>query len=127
VIDEGDFRMSDEKAEVVKRAEGAQGRALAEDDLRVPRKVIQRSLERRRELLSMNFEPAGTEGAEVDIAWQCGDVWEEGVKLAVTEPTTRTLRPMPCGTSPSLQICFYNDTTDGGDRNFYVRADPSWQ
>jgi len=43
-------------------ARNRQGRALAEDDLRVPRKVIQRSLERRRELLSMTFEPAGTEG-----------------------------------------------------------------
>jgi hypothetical protein len=77
--------------------------------------------------LRLDADNPGAEGAQVNIAWQCGDVWEEGVKLAVTEPTTRTLRPMPCGTSPSLQICFYNDTTDGGDRNFYVRADPSWQ
>ena len=44
-------------------ARNRQGRALAEDDLRVPRKVIQRSLERRRELLSMTFDPAGAEGA----------------------------------------------------------------
>jgi hypothetical protein len=77
--------------------------------------------------LRLDADNPGAEGAQVDIAWQCGDAWEAGVELAVKEPTTRTLRPMPCGTAPSLQICFYNDTTDGGDRNFYVRADPAWQ
>jgi arabinofuranosyltransferase len=77
--------------------------------------------------LRLDADNPGREGALVDIAWQCGDVWESGVKLAVVEPTTRTLRPMRCGTTPSLQICYLNDTTDGGDRNFFVRADPAWQ
>jgi phosphoserine phosphatase RsbU/P len=35
------------------------GQALAESDLRVPRRVIRRALEQRRELLSMNFDPQG--------------------------------------------------------------------
>lgn len=37
------------------------GHKLHENDLRVPRGVIRRALERRRELLHMNFEPAGNE------------------------------------------------------------------
>lgn len=36
------------------------GRPLAETDLRVPRRVIRRALEQRRELLSMNFDPQVT-------------------------------------------------------------------
>ncbi len=36
------------------------GRPLAESDLRVPRRVIRRALEQRRELLSMNFDPQAT-------------------------------------------------------------------
>lgn len=36
------------------------GRPLAESDLRVPRRVIGRALEQRRELLSMNFDPQAT-------------------------------------------------------------------
>lgn len=36
------------------------GRPLAESDLRVPRHVIRRALEQRRELLSMNFDPQAT-------------------------------------------------------------------
>jgi phosphoserine phosphatase RsbU/P len=35
------------------------GRPLSAADLRVPRDVIQRALQQRRELLSMNFDPAG--------------------------------------------------------------------
>jgi hypothetical protein len=77
--------------------------------------------------LRLDADNPGTDGALVDIAWQCGDKWEAGVKLAVVEPTTRMLRPMRCSTSPSLQICFFNDSVEGGDRNFYVRADPAWQ
>ena len=37
-----------------------QGHKLREDDLRVPRAVIHRALQHRRELLSMNFDPLGT-------------------------------------------------------------------
>jgi len=36
------------------------GATLPESDLRVPRRVITRALEQRRELLSMNFDPQGT-------------------------------------------------------------------
>jgi len=39
------------------------GRHLPESDLRVPREVIRRALEHRRDLLSMNFDPLGTRGA----------------------------------------------------------------
>jgi serine phosphatase RsbU (regulator of sigma subunit) len=38
------------------------GRHLQETDLRVPREVIRRALEHRRDLLSMNFDPIGTAG-----------------------------------------------------------------
>jgi serine phosphatase RsbU (regulator of sigma subunit) len=45
----------------VRVARHRKGHKLGEDDLRVPRRVIHRALERRRELLSMNFEPASSE------------------------------------------------------------------
>ncbi len=38
------------------------GRHLQESDLRVPREVLRRALEHRRDLLSMNFDPIGTAG-----------------------------------------------------------------
>jgi sigma-B regulation protein RsbU (phosphoserine phosphatase) len=41
-------------------ARNRSGATLAESDLRVPRRVIKRALEERRELLSMNFDPQGT-------------------------------------------------------------------
>jgi len=41
-------------------ARDAHGKPLAETDLRVPRRVIHRALQHRRELLSMNFDPLGT-------------------------------------------------------------------
>jgi phosphoserine phosphatase RsbU/P len=40
-------------------ARNNQGRKLAESELRVPRDVIHRALQHRRELLSMNFDPLG--------------------------------------------------------------------
>ena len=40
-------------------ARNRRGHNLRETDLRVPREVIRRALENRRELLSMNFEPLG--------------------------------------------------------------------
>ncbi|HEV3330195.1 MAG TPA: SpoIIE family protein phosphatase [Bryobacteraceae bacterium] len=39
------------------------GRHLLESDLRVPREVIRRALEHRRDLLSMNFDPIGGSGS----------------------------------------------------------------
>src|ERR1039457_5002082 len=42
-------------------ARNRRGQNLRETDLRVPREVIRRALEQRRELLSMNFEPLGEE------------------------------------------------------------------
>src|ERR1035438_7424358 len=42
-------------------ARNRRGQNLKETDLRVPREVIRRALEQRRELLSMNFEPLGAE------------------------------------------------------------------
>src|ERR1035437_5459715 len=42
-------------------ARNRRGQNLRETDLRVPREVIRRALEHRRELLSMNFEPLGAE------------------------------------------------------------------
>ena len=44
----------------MKVARDRRGKPLAESDLRVPRRVIHRALQRRRELLSMNFDSAGT-------------------------------------------------------------------
>ena len=41
-------------------ARNRQGATLPESDLRVPRRVIKRALEQRRDLLSMNFDPQGT-------------------------------------------------------------------
>jgi serine phosphatase RsbU (regulator of sigma subunit) len=41
-------------------ARNRQGATLSADDLRVPRRVIKRALEQRRDLLSMNFDPQGT-------------------------------------------------------------------
>ena len=44
----------------MKVARDQAGKPLAESDLRVPRRVIRRALEQRRELLSMNFDPQAT-------------------------------------------------------------------
>jgi phosphoserine phosphatase RsbU/P len=43
----------------IRVARNNQGRKLAETELRVPREVIHRALQHRRDLLSMNFEPLG--------------------------------------------------------------------
>ena len=51
---------ADAKAELETRvARNRRGQNLQESDLRVPREVIRRALEKRRELLSMNFAPLG--------------------------------------------------------------------
>src|SRR5690242_1219149 len=54
----------------VRVARDNRGRPLAESDLRVPRRVMKRALEHRRELLSMNFDPleAGEAGLEHSVA-----------------------------------------------------------
>ena len=44
----------------MKVARDRHGKPLAESDLRVPRRVIHRALQQRRELLSMNFDPMAT-------------------------------------------------------------------
>ena len=44
------------------------GATLPESDLRVPRRVIRRALEQRRELLSMNFDPQGTGEFQPELA-----------------------------------------------------------
>jgi serine phosphatase RsbU (regulator of sigma subunit)/pSer/pThr/pTyr-binding forkhead associated (FHA) protein len=44
----------------IRVARNRAGHHLQESDLRVPREVIRRALERRRELLSMNFDPLGS-------------------------------------------------------------------
>ncbi|HWB96249.1 MAG TPA: FHA domain-containing protein, partial [Bryobacteraceae bacterium] len=43
-------------------ARNREGHTLSDSDLRVPRRVIQRALEQRRDLLSMNFDPQGEAG-----------------------------------------------------------------
>jgi serine phosphatase RsbU (regulator of sigma subunit) len=45
-------------------ARNAKGQKLDEADLRVPRSVIHRALQQRRELLSMNFDPLADKGVE---------------------------------------------------------------
>ncbi|HET9319014.1 MAG TPA: SpoIIE family protein phosphatase [Bryobacteraceae bacterium] len=53
----------------VRVARDNRGRPLAESDLRVPRRVMQRALEQRRELLSMNFDTqAGEASSEHSVA-----------------------------------------------------------
>lgn len=54
----------------MKVARDNRGRPLDESDLRVPRRVIHRALQNRRELLSMNFDPlsTGDTGAERSVA-----------------------------------------------------------
>ena len=56
-------------------ARNRRGQNLRETDLRVPRDVIRRALEHRRELLSMNFEPAGrgrdAAGEAALSTWNC--------------------------------------------------------
>ncbi|MEZ5351230.1 MAG: SpoIIE family protein phosphatase [Bryobacteraceae bacterium] len=47
-------------------ARDRQGARLTEADLRVPRRVIQRALDSRRDLLSMNFDPLVAGGEEAD-------------------------------------------------------------
>ena len=44
------------------------GRHLHQDDLRVPRRVINRALQQRRELLSMNFDPVSLDQVQNSIA-----------------------------------------------------------
>ncbi|MGA2736105.1 MAG: SpoIIE family protein phosphatase [Bryobacteraceae bacterium] len=44
----------------IRVARNRQGATLPASDLRVPRRVIKRALEQRRDLLSMNFDPQGT-------------------------------------------------------------------
>jgi len=46
----------------MKVARDKHGRRLAESDLRVPRRIIHRALQHRRELLSMNFDPQQATG-----------------------------------------------------------------
>ncbi len=43
------------------------GRALGDDDLRVPRSVIRRALNSRRDLLSMSFDPLAEQGARPEM------------------------------------------------------------
>jgi phosphoserine phosphatase RsbU/P len=55
------LRAGEGKALETRVARNRRGQNLRETDLRVPRDVIRRALEHRRELLSMNFEPLGAE------------------------------------------------------------------
>lgn len=51
-----------EKGLITRVARDRSGHNLPEDELRVPREVIHRALQHRRELLSMNFEPLTAQG-----------------------------------------------------------------
>ena len=55
------LRASPEAALETRVARNRRGQNLREADLRVPREVIRRALEHRRELLSMNFDPLGAD------------------------------------------------------------------
>jgi serine phosphatase RsbU (regulator of sigma subunit)/pSer/pThr/pTyr-binding forkhead associated (FHA) protein len=55
------LRASPEAALETRVARNRRGQNLRETDLRVPREVIRRALEHRRELLSMNFDPLGAD------------------------------------------------------------------
>src|SRR5206468_7886119 len=51
--------LRDGEALATRVARNRNGQNLKESDLRVPREVLHRALERRRELLYMNFDPLG--------------------------------------------------------------------
>jgi serine phosphatase RsbU (regulator of sigma subunit) len=52
----------------VRLARDRHGRPLEAGELRVPTRVINRALNQRRELLSMNFDPLGLEGVQPDLS-----------------------------------------------------------
>ncbi len=52
----------------VEVARDQQGMRLSSDDLKVPTRLIHRALKQRRELLSMNFDPAAKEGTRPDMS-----------------------------------------------------------
>jgi len=52
----------------VKVARDADGSVLSSNDLRVPRTLIQRALDQRRELLSMHFDPSRDEATSPDLS-----------------------------------------------------------
>ncbi len=57
------FLLLRQGAELATRvARNRQGQPLSDSDLQVPRRVLQRALEQRRDLLSMNFDPQGQAG-----------------------------------------------------------------
>jgi serine phosphatase RsbU (regulator of sigma subunit) len=60
------------------------GRQLAENDLRVPRAVIHRALQHRRELLSMNFDPQGNGEARPQ-----GSIADLELRSAICVPLVR--------------------------------------
>lgn len=60
------LRSGDDLQTRVARTRG--GSALEPEDLRIPRRVIRRALDGRRELLSMNFDPHAAEGAGQSVA-----------------------------------------------------------
>lgn len=52
----------------VRVARDSSGAPLSKDDLRVPTRLINRALNQRRELLSMNFDPRGEAGVRPDMS-----------------------------------------------------------
>ena len=60
------LRKGDDLETRVARSRG--GLPLSPEELRVPRRVIHRALQHRRELLSMNFDPLGADGTRPEMS-----------------------------------------------------------
>ena len=66
--DRGFLLLRDESGLTIRVARDRRGNPLTEEDLRVPRRVIERALQSRRELLSMRFDAAGGASPEHSVA-----------------------------------------------------------
>ena len=64
----GFLLLRDGEGLAMKVARDKHGKRLAETDLRVPRRIIHRALQLRRELLSMNFDPQATGEANPELS-----------------------------------------------------------
>ena len=94
-------------------ARDRRGMPLAATDLRVPTRVIQRALNQRRELLSMNFDPLGLDGVQPDMS-----VANLELRSVVCVPLVRvraTLTEDTCVSSPASETVglLYMDSRTG--------------
>jgi serine phosphatase RsbU (regulator of sigma subunit) len=85
-------------------ARNAKGQKLEETDLRVPRSVIHRALQQRRELLSMNFDPLADKGVEA-----MNSIMDLELRSVVCVPLVR----MRAGQSEATSVMLAGNETAG--------------